>query len=423
MTWLQSIFIAGLTGALGLLCGGLIMNACVDWYRVSSFEGKSGYAVIGMALLGGIAGAIVGLVAARFVAAGAEPGFLKGLGYGSGAVVAIAVVALGVSRLAADLAPEMDGCPLELAIEVRCPKGFVIPAVLDQYGATAEVYLPGSRRLPSAKLQLEAAQLLDGQWVVPSTVPLTTRSSRKFISVRFNEENNLIFGLFLRSNPKPSDLEWSKWVDSGWDAGKPEPAPEAKFKARYRVLRIEREAPAPDPAALEAEKFAALKPDAPLEEWLAFMTNEAPMARQNAVADVVAKRQSELAKLIRSPDETVRERALNISAYLMTPAPEVTEAILAEGRDIAAGIRRFNEMKDDDPKFHDVLLVLRGRFNDWKQAWWVVQQHLGVDGRPPVQEIYDLALVRARGTAMSDIEVNARVILYELNKSATEKKP
>jgi hypothetical protein len=62
-------------------------------------------------------------------------------------------------------------------------------------------------------------------------------------------------------------------------------------------------------------------------------------------------------------------------------------------------------------------------FNNWKQAWWTIHQRLGVAGRPPVREIHDLAAIRARGTAMAEIEVNARVILEALDKSAAEKKP
>lgn len=70
MTWLSSIFIACLSGVLGLFCAGGIASLCVDWYRVSSFEGKSGFFVVFTALLGGLAAGVIGLIAARVVAAG-----------------------------------------------------------------------------------------------------------------------------------------------------------------------------------------------------------------------------------------------------------------------------------------------------------------------------------------------------------------
>lgn len=80
MSWPLSIFVGLLTGALGLLSAGIVANACATWYRMSNFEGASGYFVVGMALLGGIAGVIAGIVISRIVAAGPAPGFLRGLG-------------------------------------------------------------------------------------------------------------------------------------------------------------------------------------------------------------------------------------------------------------------------------------------------------------------------------------------------------
>jgi hypothetical protein len=332
----------------------------------------------------------------------------------------IALVALGLCRLCADLAPTMDGRALELEIEVRCPKGFQVPKP-DDYGATAEVYLPSGRRLPSSRLRLDEIKTVDSQRIVPATVPLTTSSSRKYLSVRFNKDHGLIFNLPLRSHPNATDREWSRWVESAWDAGKPEPPKEVKFNARYRVRTVEPPPPEPDPEEVRAREFAALKPDAPLAAWLPFLFESPADDRSKIVIQRIEERPVELATHIRSTNATMREYALRATAYPAKPAPEVTEAVLAEGRDIAAGIRNFNAMKEDDPRFHDVLLDLRTRFNYWKQAWWVLSQRLGVDGRPPVQEIHDLATVRARGTAMDEIEVNARVILEALNTSAAEK--
>ncbi len=416
MNWLNSIFISFLTGLLGLLSGGLIMGLCVDWYRISSFEGKAGIFVVTVATLGGVAGFVVGLVVTRLVAQGADPSFLKGLGSASGTVMAIALLTLAICRLSADLDPTMDGRPLELEIEIRCPHEFILPTKLDEYGATAGVYIPQGRRLPVADLQLADASNIDGHWVVTAMIPLTTRSSDKFLNVRFNEDTDLLFHLPLRSNPKKSDLEWSTWVESGWDVDKPEPAEETKFKARYRVQIIEPEPPEPDPATMETERFEALDPNEPLENWLEFLSYDGSKEQNMAVAEVVAGRQGDLATLIGSSDEAVREKALLATQYLGSPTPEVSEAVLAEGRTIAEGIRESNSMKDTDPEFYQKLNDLRSRFNSWKQSWWVIHQRLGLDGRPPVQEIHELARIRERGTAMDDIELDARVILESLNK-------
>lgn len=65
MSWLTTL----LVGILGSVVGGGgmfgIALLCVKWYRISSFEGGSGYFVIGLALLGAMGGLIVSMLAAR----------------------------------------------------------------------------------------------------------------------------------------------------------------------------------------------------------------------------------------------------------------------------------------------------------------------------------------------------------------------
>jgi hypothetical protein len=48
MGWPASLLVALLSGALGLVVGGLVMNACVGSCRVSDFEGKAGCAVVAL---------------------------------------------------------------------------------------------------------------------------------------------------------------------------------------------------------------------------------------------------------------------------------------------------------------------------------------------------------------------------------------
>ena len=106
MGWLASIVIALLSGIFALFGAGTVASLVVDWYNISSFEGGSGYFVIGMALLGLLAGLVLGLVIARVVAARPKPSFLKGLGTSCGAIALILAVIAGGSRLLADVPPE-----------------------------------------------------------------------------------------------------------------------------------------------------------------------------------------------------------------------------------------------------------------------------------------------------------------------------
>ena len=66
MSWLQSIFISLLTGIPGIFFGGLIGMGCVKWFRISNFEGGSGYAVVGIALLGALVAVITGFLVAKW---------------------------------------------------------------------------------------------------------------------------------------------------------------------------------------------------------------------------------------------------------------------------------------------------------------------------------------------------------------------
>ena len=69
MNWLVSLVIALLTGALGLFVAGGIAALCVSWYRISGFEGGSGYFTVAIAIMGGCTGFFIGLIASRFFSA------------------------------------------------------------------------------------------------------------------------------------------------------------------------------------------------------------------------------------------------------------------------------------------------------------------------------------------------------------------
>ncbi len=89
MGWIASFAVAILTSVAAMFGAGAVASLVVDWYNVSSFEGGSGFFVIGMALIGALAGFVIGLVVSRIVAARARPSFLKGLGASVGTVAVI----------------------------------------------------------------------------------------------------------------------------------------------------------------------------------------------------------------------------------------------------------------------------------------------------------------------------------------------
>ena len=116
MHWFLSIFIGILTAVVGAIGAGFVANAAVDWYHITSREGASSYFVVFMGLVGMLGGLIIGIIAARIVAASSSPGFLKGLGLAFGTTVTLLAVIGGLAWLAADLPPKIDGKELELSL-------------------------------------------------------------------------------------------------------------------------------------------------------------------------------------------------------------------------------------------------------------------------------------------------------------------
>lgn len=424
MSWLASIGVAILTGALALFLAGFVANACVTWYRVSGFEGKAGYFVVATALLGGIAGFVLGLVLARLVAAGAIPGVGRGFGPGLGVACAVvlgiaAVVAL-VCRLLADVPPRLRGQELMLQVELRLPSGAASPVELSGKSSITLGSVVARRRRSAREGTLAPAdaRLIDGRWVVPGEVFLFTGRGERLLEVQLDGKSAGGFLMPVPARPCAAHEQWSDWLPRPLPGH--EPWPDDKISYRFRVRPIEPPPPPPDPEALAAEEFAALPDDAPLAARLAFLAHDAPQERAAAILAAAQARPDELAKAIASDDAELRAAALR-AVMLQPSVPQaVVDAVLVEGRAIADAVSRFNTMASDDPEFWNVQIELRGRFTHWKHAWWGVQQRLGLDGRPPVQAIHDLALVRAKETSMDEIVVNARVILDALAPSGSE---
>lgn len=412
VSWPSSLFIALLTGVLGLVVAGLVTAACSEWLNVSNREGAAGYLMVAMALLGGVVAFVLGLVVSRVIAGTPEPGFLKALGISCGAVVALGGVALGLGWLKADFAPKIDGQSLKLAIEVRCPKSFTLPqGEPDEFGATAGVYLPRGRYQPTAPLRLDAAQIVDGHLIVSASVPLATSAAQKFLQVRFSKETNVIFGLPLRSHPRDSDREWSQWVDSGWDVGKPEPAKEEKFNARYRVQVIEPAPPEPSEEERSAQqdaatqaKFEALAADAPLQDWLRYTQHDQPEARRTTATQRISARSGYVAELKAAMVDQNTELATN-AMYLIGQLPQPDAAlnllVTETGRDLAQRIRKFNASTPEQDPGYKAAADADARFNAWIVAAIVLREKCAGDFIPELREILELSRVRTDSDAIT----------------------
>ncbi|MCA9722810.1 MAG: hypothetical protein KC489_10505, partial [Gemmatimonadetes bacterium] len=122
MSWPASLTVGALVAIVAGALAGLVAGLITDWHRMSSFEGASGYFVVGMILLGAIAGFLLGVVTSRLLG---DASMLKALGVAVTITCAIAAVVAGISRSQADIPPTIDGESLVLAIELKWPSGRV----------------------------------------------------------------------------------------------------------------------------------------------------------------------------------------------------------------------------------------------------------------------------------------------------------
>ena len=238
MGWLASLLVALLSAGVGLFAAGFVMNACVGWYRVSSFEGKAGYAVVAVALLGGIAAFVVGLVTARLAPTGGFAGFARSVGIAWALVLGAALLAMGLARALADIPPTLDGVPLRLEVEVRLPVDVkVAPAATDgaSYVHLHSVVRRTARKSVQGDLRLADARHEDGRVVVPASAPLFTQRGAR--SLGFKVEGLEPFGFLVPLPRRPSRAHeaWSEW---GPRPRPPNVWPASKPSYRFRVQKV-----------------------------------------------------------------------------------------------------------------------------------------------------------------------------------------
>ncbi|MBL0170295.1 MAG: hypothetical protein IPP90_06105 [Gemmatimonadaceae bacterium] len=237
MTWILSLVVAALSAATGLVLAGFIASLATSWYRISSFEGGAGYFVIVIAIGGALVGGVVGLVVARAVAAGTNPGFLKAMGLALGAVTLIAVTIGGVARMRADVAPEADGDGLLMAVEFRWPAADTVsPASYAGAGWTRLGTSEGrvTRKSEDGPLFVDLARYEDGHWVVPGAARLFTTRGDRVLDVGIGEKRFGGFLLSSKGNSNAPDTAWSAWFPHAKPGAPPLPD---QFSYRFRVMR------------------------------------------------------------------------------------------------------------------------------------------------------------------------------------------
>lgn len=239
MHWLV-YFLASLpAAAVGLVCGGFVASKCVRWYRISSFEGGSGYFVVFMALLGAAAGLITGLVTAGVMKPDGAAAHWGMAGTAAGAVLVIAAFILMSCRLMADIPPRLGGRELLLEVEIKLPAGMKPPPAGDTKDHTLTLHSVAGRTVRKSKSGQwlpELARLEDGRWIVPGSAHLFTERGNRSLSVRLHAEDVIGYLIRLPARPGRKYLEWSEW---GPRPRPPHPPwPESKPSYRFRIQPV-----------------------------------------------------------------------------------------------------------------------------------------------------------------------------------------
>lgn len=405
MNWFLSIVVGFLTGTVGLLAVGFLGNLNTRWYRISSFEGGAGYYVLMFALLGGVVGCVVGIVGSRVVAGWPEPGFLKALGVSVGTMVTLTVAVGLVCRLAADIRPTIDGRTLDLAIEVRAPRGFT-PDFASEPGASPYFYLMNAGGQTKAYAPIEAATAIevDGRWVFSGALGLATSASGKRVRAYFNKAADALFILPLAGRPTTGDLVWSEWIQSGWDVGQPRPGPEQSFWLRYRVVIDEPPVRGPTQAEVDARRaaeaqavFDAIPEDAALSVWLPYTRYGTPEPQLRAAITRIQARPhlaAELEPLVTGDDHEIAAAALRMIGQLDVFDPGLDEPVGAAGQRLIAMTRIFNATPlEDDPGMQGAADI-SVRFSAWMEAVRTLRDNTGGDFTAELGGILTLSRVR-----------------------------
>jgi hypothetical protein len=237
MSWLASIAIALLTAAAGLVLGGYLASLAVGWYRVSSFEGGSGYFVVAFALLGLVAGFVVGLAVSRVGAASFGFGFWKAFLASQLIVGGLAVFVGGIARLAADVPPTLGGEAMLMQVEIRWPASTTESPATDTTARRLRLFSVSGGRARNSRvgaLWPEDARQEDGHWIVPGAVAVYTSRGDRMLLIEPQPEGARGWQVPLPGHPGKTQLAWSPWIPRTPDGT---PLPDA-FTMRFKVLPV-----------------------------------------------------------------------------------------------------------------------------------------------------------------------------------------
>jgi hypothetical protein len=393
MSWPSSIGVALLTAALSAVAAGFVAAGCVDWYNISSREGKSGYFIIFIGLVGAVAGLIGGLVISRFFG-----GFFAGLGVSAASMMGLAGIVAGCCWALADIAPTLHGHSLMLEVEFRLPPGAPKPGGPESKPQL--IFERGDHRT-SGELNVDKAYLEDGRWVVPGSVFMNSMRNPRSIAMSLEGKSAVGFQLEFPSRPGEKYQQWSRWQPD-WPQF---PANETMY--RFRIQEI-----IPPPEVPYVDPFPTMTKDTPLEQWLPYYDPWERNKEQSAAAlAMIRSRPADLAELVRSPAPEKYDMAMQ-SLQKQLPLDPL---LMAAMKDVLA---QMESQVETVPREDVAEGELFNRFNRWGYTWYVINAGLTGKARAEAREPGEtmLRLVKARESSpiMQRVASEAQDLLLRL---------
>jgi hypothetical protein len=237
MRFLRAFFIALFTAVVGCVLAFFVGDYLTRLAHVPEMEGQRGMTIVFLcALLGILAGLIIGIISSILVRRQGPAGFLVAQGWSLLILCGLAGLLVGVPYVLSDKPPRIDGKRVELQFELRAPVTFQIPKQPDGYSIRVSLYTD-NQQSRFAFIDWSAITKDAEHNTIPGNVRLLTHSKTRALLASIGNEPGGSQFIELKIPPAPGkqDESWSDWIFATQRADlSPVPEPE-RFAARYRV--------------------------------------------------------------------------------------------------------------------------------------------------------------------------------------------
>ena len=234
MPWVLAVVVGIVSAVAGAAFSIAASDIIIKAYRISSFEGASGYFVMLVLVpIGLLVGFVTGFVLTRWGAP--HGGAMIGLQFLIAPLATAGLLTLGyaVAYAGAQRPPKIDGHTLTLELELRFPAGITRPGDLVDEGLRLSLYATDK---DNAFVDLKSDQVseVDGRYVVAAEASLNSISARRVALVYRRGEEAQVYDLKLKASPSRADTTWTDWGAAVATGGHKLPAA-GPYELRYRV--------------------------------------------------------------------------------------------------------------------------------------------------------------------------------------------